>query len=64
MSEYTREAGMVCRYEIQCQSMSCKQSHYLGATSRRACAYEARAAGWRYIRGAWYCAKHAEEQHP
>ena len=55
---------MVCRYEIQCQSMSCRQSHYLGSTSRRECAYEARAAGWRYIRGAWYCAKHAEEQHP
>lgn len=62
MSEYTREAGMIARYEIQCQTASCRQSHYLGSTGRRECACEARRQGWRYIRGAWYCAKCANER--
>lgn len=60
MSEYTREAGMIARYEIQCQSMSCKKTHALGSTNRRECAYEARRAGWQCIRGAWYCAECAK----
>lgn len=64
MSDLTREAGMIARYEIQCQSMSCRQSHYLGSTSRRECAYEARRAGWQYIRGAWYCAGCAKGARP
>lgn len=62
MSEYTRDAGMICRYEIICQSMSCRQSHYIGTTDRRTCASEARRAGWQYIRGAWYCAKCSNER--
>lgn len=62
MSEYTRDAGMICCYEIRCQSMSCDRTHAVGATDRRACAYEARRAGWQYIRGAWYCPAHAKER--
>ena len=64
MSEYTRDAGMITRYEIQCQTMSCRRSHYFGTTDKHACAREARRSGWRYINGAWHCEECANERMP
>lgn len=64
MSEHTRAAGMIARYEIRCQHMDCKQANACGTPNRRECAHEARRAGYRYIRGAWYCPEHANERRP
>ena len=64
MSEYTRDAGMITRYEIQCQTMSCRHAHYFGTTDKHACAREARRSGWRYINRAWYCEECANERMP
>lgn len=64
MSEYTREAGMIARYEIRCQGMKCPHTSNIAVTSRREAADNARRSGWRYIRGAWYCVRCANERRP
>lgn len=64
MSDLTRAAGMIARYEIRCQHMACKHTSNIGTVSRREAADNARRAGYRYIRGAWYCPQHANERRP
>lgn len=63
MSDLTRAAGMIARYEVRCQAMDCEYTS-IGAVSRREAADNARRAGYRYIRGAWYCPQHANERRP
>ncbi len=62
MSEYTAESGMIASYKIRCQSYGCNMESDFGTPSRKECAAYARNHGWRYIRGAWYCATCAKER--